>query len=184
MCLGYFCLVYNQLAVRPLPPIHFQGSQSLNMLEGKYFDQKFFKGFSIVQKIQVLMINIKYPKWDKIISSSDLEIQQTMNTDRAERFAKCYKNVSNCSTGGKKLIKLLLSRCSSYTLLQLPSVTLRYKNYISKKKPVFAVPELSLWVIEKTTLQCGLQRLSKLSDMAENYFSFPFFFFFANIFTS
>lgn len=54
------------------------------MLEGKYFEQRFFKDFAMAEKIQALMINIKYPKKDKVISSSDLETQQAMNTDRAK----------------------------------------------------------------------------------------------------
>lgn len=160
-----FSLVYNQIVLRPLPLILFQSSQSLNMLEGEYFEQRFFKGFSMGHKIQALILNIKGQKNKTVISVSDLtESCQTMNTDRAKSFAKCYKKLSNSSTGRQKFSKILSSRCSSYTILQLPSLTLRYKNYISK-----------------TTLQYGLQRLSKLFDMAANYLCF---FFFANLFTS
>lgn len=125
-------------------------------------------------KIQALMLNIEYPEEETVMSISDMETQQATNTDRAKSFAKSNKNSSNCSTGRQKCIKLLSSRCSSSTLLQLPSVKLRYKNYVSKMKPIFAVSELSLCVMEKTFLQYGLQRLSKLSDIAANYLCFIF----------
>lgn len=102
-----FHLVFNQIAPRPLPLIHYQRSQSLNMLEGKYFEQRLFKGFSKVQKIQALMLDIKHPKKETVISISDLETQQSTNTDRAKLFQNVMtiyqavpqvdKNLSNYS---------------------------------------------------------------------------------------